>query len=102
MIQTYDDYKKGRTKVFFNVKNNEITSLVVGNKAISHESGFQFYVDDYVAEQLEKCELYIDGLTPRLKLKEDRLLIMPVENSEYKKRKKIEELERQLQKLKAD
>ena len=100
MIKTYDDYEKGRVKVFFNVKNNEVTSVVVGNKAVSHEQGFQFYVDDYVAEQLDKCEFYLEGLIPKLRLKEGEELEIPTEVEE--KEREIKELEQRLRQLRGD
>jgi len=101
MIKTYYQQEKGLEKVFFVLKDGKVTSVVVGNKAVSHEAGIQFYVEDYVAEQLHKCELYIDGFTPKLKLKDGEKLFVSEESEAYKKQKKIEELEKRLKKLKA-
>jgi len=102
VIKIYEDNKGKQTKVCFTIKNNEITSVTVGNQAVMTKQGIQFYVDDYVAEQIHKCNLYIDGLTPKLIVKDGETLIVPEENDEYKKRKEIEELEERLQELKAD
>lgn len=102
VIRTYDTRKKGTTKVFVVIKDNKSSSVVVGNQAISTDMGFQFYVDDYVAEQIHKCELYLDGLTPRLRVKEGETLFVPEENDEYKRQKEIEELEQKLKELKGD
>lgn len=102
MIKTYNECEKGRTKVFFVVKNNEVTSIKVGNQVISTDQGFQFYVDDFVADQIHKCELYIDGLTPKLRVKDGEQLFVPEECEAYKKQKEIEELEQRLQQLKAE
>src|SRR5690625_7570637 len=103
MIRTYKKFKKNRTKVFFVVNSDgSIISIKTGNQVVAVEQGFQFYVDDYVAEQINKCELYIDGLTPKLRVKDGETLIVPEENDEYKKRKEIKELEERLQELKAD
>lgn len=102
MIKIYEDNKGKQTKVCFTIKNNEITSVTVGNQAVMTKQGIQFYVDDYVAEQIHKCELVFDGLTPKLVLKEGETLFMPEENDEYKKQKEIEELERKLKELKGD
>lgn len=98
----YDEYKKGREKVFFNIKNGKFTSVVVGKRSVSHEAGVQFYVDNYVAEQINKCELYFDESIPKLRLKDGETLYIPKENEEYKRRKEIEELKRRLRELSAE
>lgn len=98
MIKTYNDSDIGRTRVFFVFDGG----VVVGNRSICTHAGIQFYVDDYVAEQIHKCELYFDGFTPKLRVKEGETLFVPEENDEYKKRKKIEELEQKLKELKGD
>lgn len=100
MIKTYKTFTQGRTKVFFATSDNEVTSVTVGNAAVNMEQGFQFYVDDYVAEQIHKCELVLDGLTPKLVLKEGETLDIPTEEDE--KEKEIKELEERLQQLKAE
>lgn len=102
MIKIYPEKKENTTKVFFVVNKNKVTSVLVGNQVISDRKGIQFYVDDYVAEQIHKCNLYIDGLTPKLIVKEGETLFVPEENDEYKKQKEIEELEKKLKELKGD
>lgn len=96
-MQTYDTRQPGTTKVFFKVNDGAVASVIIGNRAVSTDSGYQFYVDDYVADQIDKCEIYLDGLTPKLKLKEGEILEVP-EKSE--KEKEIERLEYELERLK--
>lgn len=93
-ITTYDTRKSGTTKVFFRIHDGEVVSTIVGNHAVSTERGYQFHVDDYVADQIDKCELYFDGLTPSLRVKEGEKLEIP-EKTEREKR--IERLEFELE-----
>lgn len=104
MIRTYNERKEAtHIKVFFSVdKNGNTKNIQVGNQVVSTEQGFQFYVDDYVAEQIHKCELYLDGLVPKLRVKEGETLFVPEKNDEYYKQKEIEELEKRLKELKGD
>lgn len=102
MIKTYDTRQPDTIKVFMVVKDKEVTSVTIGNQAVPTEQGFQFYVDDYIADQIHKCELYIDGLTPKLRVKEGETLFVPEECDEYKRQKEIEELEKKLKELKGD
>src|SRR5690625_3318757 len=97
MIQTYDIRHPGTTKVFFKVKDGEFASVIIGNQAVSTDGGYQFYVDDYAAEQIDKCELVLDGLTRVLKLK-DGESIEVAEKTE--KQKEIERLEFELEQMK--
>lgn len=100
---TYAKKGVGRTKVFFVVdEKGNVSGKKVGNQVVSMEQGIQFYVDDYVAEQIDKCELYMEGFIPKLKVKEGEILFVPEECDEYKKQKEIEELERKLKELKGD
>src|SRR5690625_3070581 len=101
MINVYDGYKTGRTKVFLVVKDKKITSIVTGNKAVvKDEAGIQFYLDDYIVEQLDKFNISIDGGEPVLTLKEGEAKEDPTEK--IKKQREIEELEQRLRELKAD
>ena len=101
MINTYNENREGLVKVFFVVnEEGKITSVKVGNQSVSLDQGLQFYVDDYVAEQIHKCELYIDGLTPRLRLKEGEELEIPSEVEE--KEKEIQILRKRLKELNAE
>jgi len=101
MIKIYDPNVRGKTKVFFVIdKEGKVISRIVGNQAVNVDAGFQFYVDDYVADQIDKCELYINGLTPKLVLKEGETLEVPTEVDE--KEKEIKELEKRLKQLKAE
>lgn len=105
MIKTYETREikdKSKVKVFFAVKDDVVTNITIGNQTVPTEQGFQFYVDDYIADQIHKCELYIDGLTPKLRVKEGETLFVPEECDEYKKQKEIEELEKKLKELKGD
>ena len=102
MINIYDEYKKGRVKVFFKIKGSEIVGVTVGNRAVNAEAGIQFYVDDYVSEQLNKCELYMDGFKPILKVREGEQVFVSKESEAYKREKEIKELQKRLKELNAD
>lgn len=93
-IQTYDTSQPGTSKVFFKVHDGQVVSVIVGNRAVSTERGYQFYVDNYVADQIDKCELYFDGLSPSLRVKDGEELYVP-EKTEREKR--IERLEFELE-----
>lgn len=102
MIKTYDKPKEGRTKVFFVInEDGETTSIQVGNNVVPTGKGFQFFVDDYVAGQIDKCELVIEG-SPTLAVKEGEVIHIPEESEEYKRRKRIEELKEELRRLKEE
>lgn len=96
-ITTYDTRQPGTTKVFFKVRDGKVASVIIGNRAVSTDRGYQFYVDDYVAEQIDKCELFMDGLTPKLRLKEGETLEVP---EKTEKELEIERLEYELEKAK--
>src|SRR5690625_3513529 len=97
MIKTYDSNVRGKTKVFFVIdKDGKVISRIVGNQAINVDMGFQFYVDDYVAEQIDRCELYMDGLTPKLRLREGETLDIP---KKTERELEIERLKYELEKL---
>lgn len=96
MIETYSNKGNNRTKVFFTINENELSSIYIGDNTIPSEQGFQFYVDDYVAEQIHKCELYLDGLTPKLRLKEGEELVVP---QKTEKELEIERLKYELERL---
>lgn len=102
LIRTYRERDGDKVKVFFSIKDNNVTSVTIGNQTVPTEQGFQFYVNDYIADQIHKCELYIEGLTPKLRVKEGETLFVPEECDEYKKQKEIEELEKKLKELKGD
>ena len=102
-IKIYGEPDEKVVKVFFRVDDSDnVVSVAVGNSAVNYGKGFQFYVDDYVAEQIHKFNLKMDGLEPKLELKEGEQLFVPEECEAYKKQKEIEELEQRLQQLKAD
>lgn len=101
MINVYDTYKTGRTKVFLVIKDKEIVSIITGNRAVvKDEAGIQFYLDDYIAEQLDKFNIEIDGGSPVLILKEGETIDEPTE--EIKRQREIQKLEQRLEELKAD
>ena len=102
MIKIYDEGGKGRVKVFFSIIDGRFIETYIGKSFVPTGQGIQFYVDDYVAEQIHKFNLKMDGLEPKLELKEGETLFVPEENDEYKKQKEIEELERKLKELKGD
>src|SRR5690625_2685354 len=95
-IETYDTKEQGVIKVFFKVSDGNVSSIIIGNQAVSTERGYQFYVDDYVADQIDKCEMYLDGLTPKLRLKEGEELVVP---QKTEKELEIERLKYELERL---
>jgi hypothetical protein len=101
-IKIYDNNDTGnRTKVFFAVNDdNKIDSVTVGNSAVPVRKGFQFFVDDYVANQIDKTELVLTGGYPSLKVKDGEEIEVPTEEQE--KQREIEELERKLKELKGE
>lgn len=96
MIETYSNKGNNRTKVFFTINENGLSSIYIGDNAVPTGQGYQFYVDDYVAEQIHKCELYLDGLTPKLRLKEGEELVVP---QKTEKELEIERLKYELERL---
>ena len=99
MIKTYSNKENGTVKVFFVVNEvGNVISVKVGNDIVAVESGFQFHVDYNVALQIDKVELFLDGLTPKLRLKEGETFD-EVEESEEEK--EIRELEERLKELKS-
>lgn len=96
-IKTYSNQEDGTTKVFFVVKDNLVMGVKVGNQIVSLDTGFQFYVDDYVAEQIDKCEMHLEGFTPTLRVKEGYEIDVPTDED---KENEIAELQRELDKLK--
>jgi len=99
LIKTYSEKRLGVSKVFFTVRDGVVTSILVGNNAVPTGQGYQFYVDDYVAEQIHKCELYLDGLTPKLRLKEGEELVVP---QKTEKELEIERLRYELERLQSE
>ena len=98
-IKTYSKQEDGTTKVFFVVKDNLVMGVKIGNQVVSLDTGFQFYVDDYVAEQIHKCEMHLDGFTARLRVRKGEVLDVPTDED---KENEIAELQRKLEKLKGD
>ena len=98
LITYKDNEKKDKIKVFFATENGEVVSVLVGNQSVPVTQGFQFYVDYNVANQIDKVELYLEGLTPKLRLK-DGETFDEVEESEEEK--EIRELEERLKELKS-
>lgn len=100
MIPTYYENTDGdKVKVFFAIKDGDIRSTTVGSSAISKKSGIQFYVDEDVSLQLYKMNFFMDGLKPKLELKEGEELEV-IEKSE--KQKEIERLKKELERLRED
>lgn len=96
-IETYKGSDNGKyTKVFFVVEDEIVRSVKVGNQVVPVEQGFQFYVEDYVALQIDKCELYMENFKPRLKLKEGKEFELP---QKTEKELEIERLKKELEHL---
>src|SRR5699024_7972212 len=97
MNQTYKNIKDGKVKVFFVVDDdNSIESVKVGNRVVPVESGYQYYVDKEVAEQIDKVTLDFSEHKPKLTLKEGEELEV-IEKAE--KEKEIERLKKELERL---
>lgn len=96
-LETFKERKSFTTKVFFEISDGKVSSIIVGNQAVPVTQGYQFHVRDYVAEQIEKCDLYMDGFIPKLILKDGEELDIPTEHQE--KLSEIEELKRKLKEL---
>jgi len=82
MVRVYDYNEGSKIKVFFSIRDGVITTVSVGNRAVSTKTGIQIYVDDYVSKQLDKCELYLDGMSPKLRVKDGEVLEKPKEDIE--------------------
>lgn len=95
-IETYDSREPGTMKVFFKVVDGSVVSIIIGNMAVSTERGYQFYVDNHIAEQLDKCALVIEGLTPRLIVKEGEVIHEP---EKTERELEIERLKYELEQL---
>lgn len=97
-IETFKDNPGGKlVKVFFSIENDTVVGISIGNQVVPVEQGFQFFVEPHVALQIDKCELYMDGLTPRLRVIDGEELEIPDE-----KEKRIRELEEELERLKSE
>lgn len=92
----YNNEDSDKVKVFFAIDENGVTSLTLGNHAVSKKSGIQFYVDDFVAVQLDKVNFKMEGLTPVLEVKDGEDIIIPEESE---KEKEIKRLKRELERL---
>lgn len=96
-IKVYNRKQTGLVKLFFEVNDGQVQSVAVGDQVVTKEQGFQFYVDDYVADQIDKCAFTMEEFTPKLVLREGEELIIPTEEQE--RQKEIEELEKRLRQL---
>ena len=95
MIKTYKNSDGGKVKVFFVLDDdNNITSVKMGNRVVPVEQGFQFYVDDYVAQQIDKVGIDFSDGKPHLIEKET--IELPQKSE---KEKEIERLEKELREL---
>lgn len=98
MINIYDSRKNGRMKVFLVLdEHDNVTSSLLGNNAVATGKGIQFYLDDYVADQLDKFRVSLEGTKPIFELMDGESLIIPTEEQE--KQREIEELEKRLKEL---
>jgi len=96
-IETYKNEDFGRVKAFFSTNDeNDNLTIHLGNGVVVNETGFQFYIDDYVAAQIDKCELYMEGFRPKLRVKEGETLEVPTKTV---KQLREEELRRELYEL---
>lgn len=97
MINVYDSNIDGdKVKVFIAIEDGNKTTITVGNHAMSKKSGIQFYVDEHVSTQLDKLTFSMDGLNPKLALKEGEEIEEP---QKTEKELRMEELQRELEEL---
>lgn len=93
-VHTFNERLVNTTKVFFTIDNGNVVAVLIGNNAVPTRQGFQFYVENHIAEQIDKCELYIDGLEPKIRLREGEAIDIPKLSDKEKRRKELlEELE---------
>ena len=93
-VHTFNERLVNTTKVFFTIDNGSVVAVLIGNNAVPTRRGFQFYVEDYIADQIDKCELYIDGLEPKIRPKEGEVIDIPKLSDKEKRRKELlEELD---------
>jgi len=98
VVNVYDSRKNRRMKVFLVLdESDNIRSIKLGNNAVATEKGVQFYLDDYVADQLDKFYITLEGTNPIFELIEGEELLIPTEEQE--RQKEIEDLERRLKQL---
>lgn len=83
-------------KAFFEIENDKVVAIELGNDVVSQGSGHQVYIEEHVAYQIDKCELYMDGVTPKLRVRDGETIDIP-HKTEKELRK--EELERELYEL---
>lgn len=102
-IDIYESSNNGKyIKVFFVIRDGKPMSVKVGNQVVPVEKGIQMYVEKHVGYQIDKCELSMDGLEPKLTVREGEVIEVPgeVEAEKIKNRKEIEGLEKRLKELK--
>lgn len=99
MIEVYPNGDGGKVKVFFVVDDGNVTSVKMGNRVVPVESGYQFYVDKYIAQQIDKIDIDFSDGKPVLVVKEGQKIEEP-EMTE--KEKEIERLKQELEELKND
>lgn len=102
-VKIYDEGGRGRERVFLKINDKgNIASIATGSHMIPVGKGIQFYLDDYVVEQIHKCELNLKCLELDIKVKEGETIYKSEKNDEYKRQKEIKELKKRLEELKAD
>src|SRR5699024_10856695 len=95
MIKTYKNSDGGKVKVFFVLDDdNNITSVKMRNRVVLVEQGLQYYVYDYVAQQIDKDGIEFSDGKPQLIEKETSELPQKSE-----KEKEIERLVKELREL---
>lgn len=97
MIKTYSKKDYGLIKVFFEIEDDDVVAVELGNNVVSQSSGYQFYVDKNIALQIDKCELYMDGVTPKLRVRDGETIKDP---QKTEKELEIERLEEELDRIK--
>lgn len=90
MIETYNKKDFGLVKVFFVVEDGNVISVKAGNQVVPTETGYQFYVEEHIALQIDKCELYMEGFTPKLRVCDGETIDIPQLTEKEKRKKQLE------------
>jgi len=92
----YNNRDGDKVRVFISVRENEVTGISTGNLLVPTNLGIQIFVDNHVAEQIHKFDFIMDGLTPKLRLREGETLDIP---EKTERELEIERLKYELEKL---
>ncbi|MCR6111747.1 hypothetical protein HXA35_15470 [Bacillus sp. A301a_S52] len=79
-IEVYHERAHGLMKVFLAIDDEgNIISRKTGNRVLALESGIQFYVQHYIADQIDKVDVKMEGLLPVLTVRDGEEIETPEE-----------------------